>query len=650
MKKIYFIIFLQGLFSTAIGQQLNVGQIVTIPSFGESTGIADISTAQNSIIQVKRGDQFSVINGIVNQLERKRPILSNILKTLGVAAATYQASQMVNGNSKLDASTGNENLRIPLGLGVALTADKISSKRRLKVFLKYTLYDSKMVATYTEVVELTRKTLKSDHLISGSVKENGYLKIEFVSKDFDIPSKIYLTLMRGQLGESLPPAEDNFSEVNNTPKYTFHVSEGTISFKNDLGYPNMADPIVIDHSSTIANLYIGNKKVNHATALYKNRRMVPSQSNSVIFKKSAKNPIPITERVRPIATPVNKRDVPQKEHFLPYLIPSFRLPKRRLGRGINDDESDDSGPNDSHTYPPSGYRMFDYLGNVTVIGYRYISRGGGGGGAGGAGDDNGSHISNPDPYNPPCDDTDPFEWCYIPPPPCTGDYTDGHVDSMTSAALESIFANPSGKRDALLAAFNTYKGMFHMDTNQRMAVFFGQVLGEVGRFLSEMVENPNYSAGQIVATWPSRFATIADATPYANSSALFNEVYGGRMGNTQPGDGYNFRGRGLTQLTGRTAYSDFNDWWNATFPNDQRDFLTNPDQISDDMNVAMLAGLWDFTIANNNGNNRNLADNDNISGVTHALTGGNVNVAGTYRDTNRHRIAATDALKRILCP
>ena len=72
----------------------------------------------------------------------------------------------------------------------------------------------------------------------------------------------------------------------------------------------------------------------------------------------------------------------------------------------------------------------------------------------------------------------------------------------------------------------------------------------------EVVENMNYTAGRMMQVWPSRFPSLASAQAYAgNPRALANKVYNGRMGNT-PGsdDGWNFRGRGAAQTTGREGY------------------------------------------------------------------------------------------------
>lgn len=86
--------------------------------------------------------------------------------------------------------------------------------------------------------------------------------------------------------------------------------------------------------------------------------------------------------------------------------------------------------------------------------------------------------------------------------------------------------------------------------------FLAQILHESGN-LSALVENMNYSAErlrQMAAQMPGgRWAQAAErADEFAhNPQALANFVYGGRLGNTEPGDGWDFRGQGLPQITGR---------------------------------------------------------------------------------------------------
>ena len=85
--------------------------------------------------------------------------------------------------------------------------------------------------------------------------------------------------------------------------------------------------------------------------------------------------------------------------------------------------------------------------------------------------------------------------------------------------------------------------------------FLGQVLHESG-MLERLEENLSYSAQRLKQVWPRRFQTLASAHPFArNPRALANHVYGGRLGNVAPDDGWRYRGRGLIQITGRHNYT-----------------------------------------------------------------------------------------------
>jgi putative chitinase len=81
--------------------------------------------------------------------------------------------------------------------------------------------------------------------------------------------------------------------------------------------------------------------------------------------------------------------------------------------------------------------------------------------------------------------------------------------------------------------------------------FLGQVLHE-SVMLEKLEEGLYYKTpGRLMAVWPSRFRSLGDERPFLrNPEALANRVYGGRMGNAAPGDGWRNRGSGLIQITG----------------------------------------------------------------------------------------------------
>lgn len=103
-----------------------------------------------------------------------------------------------------------------------------------------------------------------------------------------------------------------------------------------------------------------------------------------------------------------------------------------------------------------------------------------------------------------------------------------------------------------------------------------------------------------------RWAEELDSGDYLNGNAT--------LGNTEPGDGPRFKGRGLLQLTGRTNYTLYG-------TARDRDFLTgtNNTLIATDASLAVDSACWYWTTFKDL---NPLADADNVNEITHKINGG----------------------------
>lgn len=171
-------------------------------------------------------------------------------------------------------------------------------------------------------------------------------------------------------------------------------------------------------------------------------------------------------------------------------------------------------------------------------------------------------------------------------------------------------AIPSANAVAMAVVLEANRAAAGLTTPQRVAHFLAQVAHESSG-LTRFEEGLSYSAERLVQVWPSRFPNIGAATPYArNGAKLAEKVYGGRMGNTQPGDGFKFRGRGLIQLTGRDNYTKAAAYSGLPLVDD-------PGLASDPANAALIAlGFWKSAALNDE------ADRDDIAAITRAVNGG----------------------------
>lgn len=130
------------------------------------------------------------------------------------------------------------------------------------------------------------------------------------------------------------------------------------------------------------------------------------------------------------------------------------------------------------------------------------------------------------------------------------------IDAEVSQSTLGKFT-PSARRDLIQAIIDGRDDMLGTEINTvlRIQHFFAQVAVETWG-ITRLDENLNYTAEGLRATFPSRFPSVVAALPFAhNPEKTAEKVYGGRLGNTQPGDGWKYRGSGFIQTTGKYNFA-----------------------------------------------------------------------------------------------
>jgi|GEM_PF-823066 len=151
-------------------------------------------------------------------------------------------------------------------------------------------------------------------------------------------------------------------------------------------------------------------------------------------------------------------------------------------------------------------------------------------------------------------------------------------------------------------------------SRDELANFMAQVSHESGG-LTRMEESFRYTRGIDQISVQSAFREGREALEMARREALDGRprelarlMYGGRMGNDDEGDGYLYRGRGFTQLTGEDNYR-------AAGTALDLDLVGNPGLAVERDNAARIAvWYWQDRVPR--------ADRDDVSAATLAINGG----------------------------
>ena len=181
---------------------------------------------------------------------------------------------------------------------------------------------------------------------------------------------------------------------------------------------------------------------------------------------------------------------------------------------------------------------------------------------------------------------------------------------------------------------------YNITTPLRIASFMAQCSHESQDFRS-LEENLNYSTESLLKVFSRYFGPgKEDAAAYArNPEKIANYVYmdvnrskQGALGNTQPGDGWKFRGGGVKQLTGRNNYAVF-----------AKDIGMTADEAADYVRTkkgALESACWFWK---KNGLEK-FADADDIVGMTKKINGGTIGIEDrTARYTKAKAIIGNSA-------
>ncbi|MDA5545671.1 hypothetical protein PGS62_17210 [Yersinia rochesterensis] len=214
-------------------------------------------------------------------------------------------------------------------------------------------------------------------------------------------------------------------------------------------------------------------------------------------------------------------------------------------------------------------------------------------------------------------------------------------DGVTYEQLKKVF--PQALDEDLNTVVNELRGTlvtFKLDTPTRLRHFFSQIKGEVGPQMKGKTEGFQFSPDTLrsFSRYYRQHSSEADQDGYeknalgrtirrADEQAIGRKHYLRLNGNrqTNPEDGYNFRGRGLIQITGYEKYhgfpTDYNNYWSDNVPNT----VDNP-EIVNEMPYAIRSALWFWVTAK-----PYIADRgrgyDDVIAVTLVVNGGDMGLA-----------------------
>lgn len=192
----------------------------------------------------------------------------------------------------------------------------------------------------------------------------------------------------------------------------------------------------------------------------------------------------------------------------------------------------------------------------------------------------------------------------------------------------------------IIEIINTIKE-FGITDKTELAHFLGQCHHESALFTLNS-ENPNYRFSRAIAVFPRYKDKIlakqreikAKDTDYCPQPWLFNTVYGDRLGNQKNGtndnDGYDYRGGGGIQLTGKDNYNAFLTWLHKQGKCVNLTIGTVDEFVRTEYG-AIISAIWFWF---SRAGLREAAKNDDLWRVTRLVNGGENGLADRKKWTN----------------
>lgn len=153
-------------------------------------------------------------------------------------------------------------------------------------------------------------------------------------------------------------------------------------------------------------------------------------------------------------------------------------------------------------------------------------------------------------------------------------------------------------------------------SDRAIAAMLGVGHGETGGY-AQMVENARYTTPARIAKVFPKLAPRAKEIAAMDAEQQYNTFYDGlkAVGNTQPGDGYLYRGRGNVHLTGRQGYENVDNFYKTGGL-----IAKNPDLVATDPVWAARSAIAFLNQPDKMGNRRDFGLQDVLPVVGGART------------------------------